>query len=205
MMFKTYYYPVLAAAGLLSMGCAAHISKTHSTSAEDCIERLDRRMTTAPEKHYLLTLDGQKVPLNQFFQQCRVHTPVCALPEKFYHWKSEVKTVASRTEHGKVTHKVRIYYNYLSTCKPDQIDPKKTHGDIAEFYDAKGEFMGLAVYAGNGLYCPLPYDNYSGHEKLQPYSKAPHNVINAILRGTGFYSIASGVPGTRRNCGIRGI
>lgn len=168
MMFKTYYYTVLAAVGLLSMGCTAH----HITSTEDCIEMLDRQMNHAPKKHYLLTLDGQKIPLDQFFQQCRVRMPVCTLPEKFYHWKSEVKTVTSNTEHGKVTHQVRIYYNYLSTCKPDQIDPKKTHGDIAEFYDAKGEFMGLAVYAGNGLYCPLPYANYSGHEKLQLFLDA---------------------------------
>jgi hypothetical protein len=169
MMFKAYYYTVLAAAGLVSMGCAAHIGKPHITSTKDCIERLDRQMNHAPQKHYLLTLDGQKIPLDQFFQQCRSKMPYCTLPEKFYHWKSEVKSVTSKAPRGTVTHKVRIYYNYLSTCEPDQIDPEKTHGDIAEFYDAKGEFMGLAVYTGNGLYCPLPYDNYSGHEKLQLY------------------------------------
>jgi hypothetical protein len=167
MILRLYYYTMLAAVGLLFMGCTAHIGKNHIASTEDCIERLERRMNRAPKKHYLLTMDGQKVPLDQFFQQCLVHMPACTLPEKFYHWESEVKTVASKTAHGKVTHQVRIYYNYLSTCQSDQIDPEKTHGDIAEFYDAKGEFMGLAVYAGNGLYWPLPYDNYSGPERLQ--------------------------------------
>ncbi|MGD9366898.1 MAG: hypothetical protein PVH87_14445 [Desulfobacteraceae bacterium] len=187
MMFKTYYYTILAAAGLLSMGCTAHIGKTHITFPEDCIERLERQMKNAPKKHYLLTMDGQKVPLDQFFLKCHVHMPVCSLPEKFYHWKNEVKTVTSKTEHGKVTHKVRIYYNYLSTCKPDQIDPEKTHGDIAEFYDAKGEFMGLAVYAGNGLYFPLPYDNYSGREKLQLHLKDPaQHLLNPAPARFGF-------------------
>lgn len=106
--------------------------------------------------------------------------PACPLPEKFYYWKSKVKTVTSKTEHGEVTHKVRIYYNYLSTCEPDQIDPEKTHGDIAEFYDAKGEFMGLAVYSGNGLYCPLPYDNYGSPKKLQLFlnTKVVHTAFD---------------------------
>jgi hypothetical protein len=39
-------------------------------------------------------------------------------------------------------------------------DPLKTHGDVAEFYDAEGNFMGIAVYMGKGKYCSLPYGGY---------------------------------------------
>ena len=51
-------------------------------------------------------------------------------------------------------------HNCLSTFCPESCDPRKTHGDVAEFYDQKGTFMGLAVYMGNGEYCSLPYDGY---------------------------------------------
>jgi hypothetical protein len=50
----------------------------------------------------------------------------------------------------------------MSTCYPDRKDPGQTHGDVAEFYDEKEGFMGLAVYMGAGLYCPLPYSGYKG-------------------------------------------
>ena len=31
---------------------------------------------------------------------------------------------------------------------------------LSEFYDQRGIFMGLAVYMGDGKYCPLPYYGY---------------------------------------------
>jgi hypothetical protein len=39
-------------------------------------------------------------------------------------------------------------------------DPLKTHGDVAEFYDQNGNFMGLGVYMGDGKYCALLYGGY---------------------------------------------
>jgi len=45
-----------------------------------------------------------------------------------------------------------------SACDPDYVDPGRTHGDGADFYDAQGRFMGLAVYMGNGLYVPLSFE-----------------------------------------------
>lgn len=49
-------------------------------------------------------------------------------------------------------------FDLRSACDPDYVDPGRTHGDVAEFYDAQGRFMGLAVYMGNGLYVPLPFE-----------------------------------------------
>jgi hypothetical protein len=57
-------------------------------------------------------------------------------------------------------HQIRCYSNCLSVFCPEKYDPQKTHGDIAEFYDEKGKFMGLSVYMGEGKCCPLPYDGY---------------------------------------------
>lgn len=98
--------------------------------------------------------------------QCRRLFPDCVLYPKFYHWINEIKEMAAQTSRGIVRHRIRTYYNLLSTCYPDRIDPGRTHGDVAEFYDEKGAFMGLAVYMGKGLYFPLPYSGYHGSESL---------------------------------------
>jgi hypothetical protein len=54
-----------------------------------------------------------------------------------------------------------MYLNPLSTCHPDRVNPGRIYGDVAEFYDDDGEFMGLAVYLGQGIYFPIPYSAYS--------------------------------------------
>jgi hypothetical protein len=144
---------------MTAFGCAFQ-SPTSEVSTDECIEQLRMQLEKKPRQMHLKTLDGQEVLLDEFFMTCLIHAPLCSLPEKFYYWKSSIKTVVSKAGTGTVMHKIRIYYNYLSTCSPDAVDSQKTHGDIAEFYNPKGEFMGLAVYAGSGLYCPLPYSKY---------------------------------------------
>ena len=74
--------------------------------------------------------------------------------------------MAAQRDGKTIQHRVRVYYNLMSTCHPDRIDPGRTHGDVAEFYDEKGEFMGLAVYMGKGLYCPLPFSGYKDTDSL---------------------------------------
>jgi hypothetical protein len=155
---------LVALTNLVLMSCALHAAKD-KLSSDDCIDRLAEQIESKPVQTHLETLDGQKVALSDFFQLCLSHSPPCSLPGKFYYWKNEVKSVTSETPTGPVSHKIRIYYNYLSTCRPDLSDPQRTHGDIAEFYNKYGEFMGLAVYVGDGLYWPLPYSHYSGSRK----------------------------------------
>jgi hypothetical protein len=89
--------------------------------------------------------------------RCAALWPDCVLFPKFYHWPSRVEERVSPTPAGTVGHKIRFYSNLRSICDPGYADPGKIHGDVAEFYDAQGRFMGLAVYMGNGLYVPLPY------------------------------------------------
>jgi hypothetical protein len=113
-----------------------------------------------PEKRYLNTLDGQEVDLNEFYVDCLYLFPKCYLFEKFYYWQSEIREVVSDSENGPVKHKIRCYCNCLSRFCPETCDTQKTHGDVAEFYDSDGNFMGIAVYMGNGKYCSLPYSNY---------------------------------------------
>ena len=149
---------------LILISCALHVAKD-KLSSDECIDRLAEQIKNKPMQTHLETLDGQKVNLSDFFQRCLSHSPPCSLPDKFYYWKNEVKSVTSETPDGPVSHKIRIYYNYLSTCRPDLSDPQKTHGDIAEFYNKYGKFMGLATYVGDGLYWPLPYSKYSGSRK----------------------------------------
>lgn len=163
-----FFYLYIFIISLPMVGCSAHMGK-HTDPLNQCIDQLERRMKDAPTQSHLFTLDGQKVPLGEFFEQCLKKMPLCTLPDKFYHWNNEIKSVTSNTPDGEVTHNIRIYFNYLSACDPEKIHPDKTHGDIAEFYDAEGKFMGLAVYVGEGLYCPLPYSNYSGGKQLRFY------------------------------------
>ncbi|MEA3231916.1 MAG: hypothetical protein U9Q05_09205, partial [Thermodesulfobacteriota bacterium] len=79
---------------------------------------------------------------------------------KFYYWQNEIKKIVSVTTNGPIKHKIRCYYNCLATYCPENYDPQKTHGDVAEFYDDKGNFMGLSVYMGDGNYCTLSYGGY---------------------------------------------
>jgi hypothetical protein len=142
-------------------GCAPSQSALAGPSY-DCIDKLAALMKSRPDLSHLTTLDGQRVLLGDFYRLSWNASPLGELPEKFYHWKHEIKWVRARTAGKIISHQIRIYHNYLSTCRPDRPDPGKTHGDVAEFYNEQGEFMGLAVYAGKGLYCPLPYADYSG-------------------------------------------
>ena len=128
-----------------------------------CIDKAVKKtmeIKSLPDKKYLFTLDRQNVLLSEFHTKCLCFFPMCNLFEKFYYWQSEIREVVSNTENGKIKHKIRCYNNCLSTFCPESCDPRKTHGDIAEFYDQNGKFMGLAVYMGNGKYCSLQYSGY---------------------------------------------
>ena len=138
----------------------------NSVQPNDCLSQAIKKLIeirSFPERKYLRTLDGQNILLNEFYRKCLSLFPQCCLFEKFYYWQSEIRQVVSHTENGKINHKIRCYYNCLSIFCPNSCDPRKTHGDVSEFYDEKGEFMGIAVYMGDGKYCSLPF---SGYKKL---------------------------------------
>jgi hypothetical protein len=147
------------------VGCQVLSSKING-SPEACIEKIVRQIEKLPEKKYLATLDGQQVNLQEFFEKCSRNWPYCVLYPKFYYWKTEIKAIESKSETGIVQHKVRMYYNFLSTCYPEKVDTGRTHGDVVEFYDTKGLFMGLGVYMGKGLYWPLPYSQYKSKNSI---------------------------------------
>ena len=131
--------------------------------SKDCITRAIAKINNIrsfPDKKYLHTLDGQYVLLNEFYGKCDFLFPKCCLFKKFYYWQSEIREIVSNSETGIIKHKIRCYNNCLSDFCPESHDSKKTHGDVAEFYDGKGNFMGLSVYMGDGKYCTLPYDGY---------------------------------------------
>ncbi|MDJ0857144.1 MAG: hypothetical protein QNI89_00115 [Desulfobacterales bacterium] len=131
---------------------------------EDCLRRAQARIEGMPARDCLPTLDGQCVPLRPFFEACSALWPDCVLYAKFYHWETEVAEIVSPTPRGPVSHRVRMYHNILHACDPGYRDDLRTHGDVAEFYDEVGRFMGLAVYMGQGVYCPLP----AAHRENRP-------------------------------------
>lgn len=156
---------VLGAALVFLSGCTAGRSKPsqNNISKADCIHvaaEETNRIKALPARAYLHTLDGQKVSLKAFFAACHAMFPACGLFDRFYYWPSEVKVVASTTPAGTIQHKIRSYSNFLSTYCPSTGDLRKPHGDVAEFYDQKGIFMGLAVYMGQGKYFSLPHGEY---------------------------------------------
>ena len=131
----------------------------------DCLNKAFKRVKeirSLPEMKSLHTLDGQNVLLDEFYARCQLLFPMCSscLYKKFYYWQSEIREVVSSSKNGLVKHKIRCYHNCISTFCPEKCDPRKTHGDVAEFYDQIGNFMGLAVHMGCGKYCSLPYDDY---------------------------------------------
>ena len=129
----------------------------------DCLDKAVKRIEeiiSLPDSKYLHTLDGQNVLLNEFYDKCLYLWPQCSLFKKFYYWQSEIRKEVSNTKNGMIRHKIRCYHDCISAFCPESRDPKKTHGDVAEFYDGNGNFMGLAVYMGDGKYCALSYDGY---------------------------------------------
>ena len=143
---------------------APHISLSQANEEpckcrDQAIKRIEE-IQTLPRMKYLNTLDGQNILLSEFYCNCQNLFPQCCLFEKFYYWQSEIREEVSKSKNGLIKHKIRIYHNCFSAFCPENSDPLKTHGDVAEFYDRNGYFMGLAVYMGEGKYCPLPYQGY---------------------------------------------
>ena len=136
-------------------GCSG-LAAPGEDGTEDCLRIAQARLDRTPPWDCLPTLDGQCVPLQPFFDSCSALWPDCVLYAKFYLWESEVTEIVSYPPRGPVSHRVRMYHSILHTCRPDYRDAQRTHGDVAEFYDEVGRFMGLAVYMGQGVYCPLP-------------------------------------------------
>jgi hypothetical protein len=162
---RIFVYVLFAA---VLTGCQM-LSLKIKSSPQDCIEQMAQRLENLTEKKYLNTLDGQQVELQEFFEKCSQNWPYCVLYPKFYYWKTEIKSIESKSETGIVQHKIRMYYNLLSTCHPEKVDTGRTHGDVVEFYDTGGVFMGLGVYIGKGLYWPLPYSQYKGKKNIYFY------------------------------------
>lgn len=146
---------------LLINNCATILS-IGEVNPERCVQAAIERIESLPQKNYLLTLDGQNILLEEFFNECLRYQPYCTIYKKYYYWKSEVKEIISNSSIGFLTHKVRMYQSPMSECYSEDTDPGKTHGDVAEFYDEKGVFMGLAVYTGEGKYYVI---NYSGYKR----------------------------------------
>jgi len=143
---------------------APHISFSESMEKlcgclDNAIERIIY-IRSLPELEYLNTLDGKAIALNEFHEKCHRLHPKCCLFSKFYYWQNEIREIVSVTANGPIKHKIRCYYNCLSTYCSKNSDPKKIDGDVAEFYDDKGNFMGLSVYMGDGKYCSLAYSGY---------------------------------------------
>ena len=129
----------------------------------DCLDQAIKRIIEIqflPEMKFIETLDGQSVFLNEFYYKCLYLWPHCSLFKKFYYRQSEIREVVSNTESGPIKHKIRCYNDCFSSFCPDSYDLRKTHGDVAEFYNQRGNFMGIAVYMGDGKYCSLTFSGY---------------------------------------------
>ena len=171
------------------VGCA-RVAPTPESAPGDCLRKAQARIEGLPAWDCLPTLDGQCVPLRPFFDACAALWPDCVLYVKFYHWESEVAETVSPTPRGPVSHRVRMYHNILHGCDPDYRDARRTHGDVAEFYDAAGRFMGLAVYMGQGVYCPLPAVGRGVRPKTGPVSSLEAVGQRALYTASGSWHTA---------------
>lgn len=158
-LWRSRWASLMIGAFLLA-GCAAAgpAPGADRDPVEACYEERARAIREKAPLDCLTTLEGRCVPLEPFFQRCSEMWPSCVLYPKFYYWPSSVEERVSETPDGPVVHRIRLYFNLRSTCDPGFVDPGRTHGDVAEFYDENGNFMGLAVYMGEGNYAPLPFE-----------------------------------------------
>jgi len=144
--------------------CCSHLKPT--LQGNDCIDEIVNAIEAVPEEKVIRTLDGQLVDLEEFFNLCDQNNPRCSLYRKFYLWQSKIVTAESLSQAGIIRHRIRAYFSPSSICHPERVHPGRIHGDIAEFYDANGEFMGIAVYMGEGTYYPLPFSRYTKNHKI---------------------------------------
>jgi hypothetical protein len=142
---------------------AIMLSGQSFVSAEDtqknkqCLTNELSRIKMLTKREYLLTLDGRYLSLEELFAVCRSSLGLCGLYEKFYYWHNEVREIVSKGQRGPVRHKIRAYFNSMTTCYRVGRDPLKIYGDVAEFYNENGVFMGFAVYKGGGVYAGFPF------------------------------------------------
>ena len=134
------------------------LSPQEKAELDKCIDKTYKVLESKTELRFITGINGERIDLG-LFERYEAHYKMW-LPYKFYHWKSEIKEMESNTSHGKVKHKVRVYYNILSTCRPDMLGPEDFLGDVAEIYDEFNRFMGLVLNLGDGQYIPFPYDPY---------------------------------------------
>jgi len=144
--------------------CCAHL--TPLMQHHDCIDEMAASIEAMPGGSVTLTLDGQIVDLEEFFDRCDRNNPKCALYRKFHFWPNKVIMIESPSKAGIVRHRIRAYYSPSSICYPERVNPSRIYGDVAEFYDAHGEFMGIAVYMGEGNYYPLPFSRYTNNNGI---------------------------------------
>lgn len=146
---------------LIAIHACTNLIVSKKLLGEACLDAEIERLDGLPEKQVLNMLDGQEINLIEFVAMSSFKQPCCSLPRKFYYWPNEVKEIYSLALEKKVTHQIRTYSNLMSTCYPERIDTGRIYGDVAEFYDQNGTFIGFTVYCGQGLYCPLPYSGYT--------------------------------------------
>lgn len=150
---------------ILGLGMCLHICCcTHLTPLiqhNDCIDEMVASIDATQGGSVILTLDDQIVNLEEFFNKCDQDNPKCALYRKFHFWPNKIITIESPSKAGIVRHRIRSYYSPSSICYPERVNPMRIYGDVAEFYDIYNEFMGIAVYMGEGAYYPLPFSRYN--------------------------------------------
>jgi len=156
--------PMLGVGLCCFLYCCSHLKPV--THNDDCIDEIAGSIEAASGGSVILTLDGQVVDLEEFFEKCDQNNPTCSLYKKFHFWHSEIMTIDSLSQSGVVHHRIRAYYSPSSICYPERVNPGRIYGDVAEFYDSEGLFMGIAVYMGEGTYYPLPFSGYTKKKGL---------------------------------------
>ena len=147
--------------------CCGHLKPV--TQHKDCIDEIANSIEAASGESVILTLDGQVVDLEEFFEMCNQDNPRCSLYEKFHFWQSKIIIIDSPSHAGIVRHRIRAYFSPSSICYPERVSPGRIYGDVAEFYDTNGEFMGITVYMGEGAYYPLPFSRYTKRQGISTF------------------------------------
>lgn len=130
---------------------------TNETIDWECIENKKAEVDSKPEKSYIIGLNGEKIGLELYRSYSKVDI-LAIMPDRFYYWENEIREVEDRNSDGRIVeHKIRIYWNFCSSCGcPGEFntknDPQAKFGDFAEIYDENDRFMGFVSYTGEGQY-----------------------------------------------------
>lgn len=125
-----------------------------------CIDKIMAELAAKPEKEFLETLDGQLLPIKEYFDVYKKLIGGVIQPPKFVYWETREQEFPGGV-------KVRMYIYPAFSCGMFVPQENMDFG-VAEVY-LFGKFFGLILNLGGGVFIPMPHPVMVFEKILDPW------------------------------------